>query len=316
MILLKPYGTPEPERTLLKGIAEVVCIHPGEIGFSEALRCCEAMMADIEIRVGESLLSQAVNLRAIVCRTIGVDFVDLEAAKRHGVCVVNSPSYCTEAVAEHAIALMFALSRRIVMGCDELRAGRWGIREQLRCCELTGKRLGILGFGRIGQRIAEMAHGLGMRVGACDISDAAFARNGFDYVRRFTLEELLAESDVLTVHMPITPETRGLIGSEQLETMKPSALLINVARGGIIDEDAALKALRSGKIGGLALDVFEVEPPSAMYLERSKGLNFVCTPHMAWNSEEAKLENDRVFISQIRAIVAQKRPEHLVVKNF
>lgn len=313
MILFKPYGSAGQERAILRDVADVVCIPEGETGFDEALECCEVMLADVDIRVTDAMLARAKNLRAIVCRSIGVDFVDLQAAKRRGVMVFNSPEYCVNAVAEHAMGLLFALSRRIVQAHTALVSGDWEIREEMACCELMGKTLEIAGFGRIGHRIAAMARGIGMEVVAFDRYDGAFSNPEYAFVRRVSLETLLSTSDAISLHMPISAQTRGMIGREQFAAMKKGVLLLNVARGGIVDEAALTEALRAGIVGGAGLDVFDEEPLSAGRMAQWKALNVICTPHMAWNSAEAKVRNREVFLRQISALKAHEIPEGRVI---
>lgn len=249
-------------------------------------------------------------LRVIARVGIGVDNVDLEAATRNGVLVVNTPDAPTESTAEHTVALLLALAKRVVRGHLSL-TGEPLPREALFGTELRGKSLGVVGYGRIGRRVAEICGaGLGMQLIVYDpyVPDAAVQAPAR---RAASLAELLREADVVTLHTSLSEETRELIGKRELELMKPDAYLINASRGPVVDEIALLAALRQGRIAGAGLDVFEVEPPVAsnplFALE-----NIVVTPHTASFTEAGVEAMGRGVVEQLEAVFRGERPLHLV----
>ena len=228
-------------------------------------------------------------LRAICRAGVGLDNIDLEAAHELGVAVFNTPEASTEAVAELTVALILALARRLPYADKSMKEGRWAKRE-LMGWELAGKTLGILGFGRIGQRVAELCSAFRMRILAFRRTrplgiEAVLARTGAKLV---PFEELLRSSDILTIHVPLTPQTYHMIGERELNMMKDGAFLVNTARGGVIDERALLKALKEGRLAGAALDVFEEEPLSGVSLELAKLPNVIATPHIGGQTAEAQ----------------------------
>lgn len=235
-------------------------------------------------RVDAAVIDQAGRLRVIGRAGVGVDNVDVRAATSKGVLVMNSPGGSTATTAEHTLAMLFALARNIPQAYRLLREGVWS-RSRFQGVELEGKVLGVVGLGRIGSAVARKAQSLGMAVVAYDpfISREADLSSGF---RNVDLNALLEEADFITVHTPLTGETRGLIGKDALARMKSGARLINCARGGIIDEAALFEALRDGQIAGAAFDVFEKEPASDSPL---LGLdNFIATPHLGASTLEAQ----------------------------
>jgi D-3-phosphoglycerate dehydrogenase len=235
---------------------------------------------------------------------VGVDNIDLEAAREAGVIVVHAPQAAGPAVAEHALALMLSLARRIPQADASMKRGEWQKRE-LEGAELAGKTLGVVGFGRIGRALGERAAALGMRVVAHDplLSEAELRAGGAEPL---TLETLLEQADYISLHVPLQDETRGMIGREAIEKMKPGARLINTARGGLVDEEALLEALESGHLAGAALDVFAEEPPRLTALISHP--NMVATPHLAAQTAEAQL---RTSLDIAREVLAALRGEPL-----
>jgi len=219
---------------------------------------------------------------------IGVDNVDLVAATRAGILVTNVPDYCVDEVSDHALALMLALARQIVLGDGAVREGRWDVVAHAGIRRLRGQRLGLLGFGKIARALASKVQAIGMKVLAYDpyVDSELIAPYGAEAVN---LDRLLAEADALSVHVPLSPETRNLIGEGELARMKPTAFLINTSRGGIVDEQALAEALNAGRIGGAALDVLSVEPPPLDHPLR-KLPNVILTPHFAFYSRESVIE--------------------------
>lgn len=229
------------------------------------------------------LLEQLPKLRMITTCSIGTDAIDLEAAARLGIVVSNIPGKTAPVVAEHALGLMLAVAKRAAFQTAELKAGRWTAMPNLL---LAGKTLGILGTGAIGSRLGRLARAIGMRVIAWTRhpSDQRAAELGVEYVE---LDELLRRSDVVSVHLKLTLQTRHLLGPHQLQLMKPGSLLVNTARGPIVDTAALVEALQSGHLGGAALDVFDQEPlpPDHPLLGCEQ---VVLTPHHADQTPEGQ----------------------------
>ncbi len=233
-------------------------------------------------------------LKIISVLGIGTDNVDLEAAQRHGVLVCNTPGYSAISVAEHSLALMLAAARQIPRLDSQLRSGHW---TRLPMIQLHGKTLGIIGFGDIARQLAVIARGIGMNlvVWTFHPSEERAREHG---VRFVTLEELLAISDVVSINIRLSPATKGLIGARELRLMKPTAILVNTARGAIVDEAALVEALKDGTIAAAGLDVFTTEPlPADSPL---LGLpNVVVTPHTSGITPEATSAGNRLAVENI-----------------
>lgn len=239
------------------------------------------------------LASQAAGeLRLIAIAATGTDNIDLAAARERGVAVCNVPGYAAQSVAQFTLALILELATQIGRYLELVRAGGWQqspiyTRLDFPIFELYGKKLGIIGYGNIGRRVAEMARGFGMEV----MISARPASQGAIPEGRLGFEELLASADFLSLHCPLTPETTNLIDGRALSLMKPTAFLINTARGGLVDAQALIRALRAGRLAGAALDVLAEEPPPASHpiLAAAKELNnLLVTPHCAWSAREAR----------------------------
>lgn len=248
-------------------------------------------------KVTEDLLESATNLKVVGRAGIGLDNVDIPAATKRGVVVMNTPEGNVITTAEHAIAMMMALSRNIPMGTASLRAGRWD-KKQLQGREIFNKVLGLIGYGKIGSIVADRARGLKMQVIVYDpyVTPEQIAKAGFEAV---TLEELYQRADYITVHVPKMKETLGLINKAAFDQMKDGVMLINCARGGIVDENDLHDAMQSGKVAGAALDVFETEPPGECKLFENDRL--ICTPHLGASTREAQTNVAVSVASQIIA---------------
>ncbi len=252
--------------------------HRGIIGAYEGLAIRSAT------KVTRELLDAATNLKVVGRAGIGVDNVDLKSATARGVIVMNTPHGNSITTAEHAIAMMFALARQIPEATASTKAGRWE-KNRFMGTELTGKLLGLIGAGNIGSIVADRAHGLHMRVLAYD--PYLSAQRALDLgVEKLELDELLARADFITLHTPMTEATRNILSREALARCKRGVRIINCARGGLIDEAALADALRSGQVGGAALDVFETEPATDSPLFGME--NVVCTPHLGASTNEAQ----------------------------
>jgi phosphoglycerate dehydrogenase-like enzyme len=248
----------------------------------------------------------AADLQIISRWGIGVDAVDLPAAAAQGIVVCNTPGLLNEAVADYAMGMMLTIGRRIHEGFLTMRDRQWVPQWGP---DMSGKTLGLLGCGGIGQAVAKRARGFDMRIIACDPSPTAEAdRLGIEFV---TLDRLLAESDFLSLHTALTPATRGLIGAAQLRAMKPTAYLINTARGAVIDEAALVQALKEGWIGGAALDVFTTEPLPADHLLRSAP-NLLLTPHLASLGYESGARVSAAVAEAILDVRDGRRPRWVV----
>jgi len=255
------------------------------------------------------VLERCPRLKHIAVFGVGVDNLDLEACRDLGIAVSNTPGYSAESVAETALALALAVARRIPQNDRAVREGRWA-REPV--VQLAGKTLGVVGAGPIGQRMMALGRCLGMRVLAWTFhpSPERARALGVEFV---PLERLLEESDVVSLHLPLTPQSRGLIGWDQLARMKPTAILVNTARGAIVDEDALVSALREGRLYGAGLDVFAVEPlPPDHPLTRLE--NVVLSPHTGALSPEAGRKGVMMAVENL-ALWLQGRPRHLVVEG-
>lgn len=248
--------------------------------------------------------------RVIARYGIGLDTIDLPAATERGILVTNVPDYCIDEVSDHALALILGLARGVVRLDRSVRAGGWTPTEARPLHRLRGRTLGLVGFGRIARRLAEKGAALGFRLVATDpfVPAAAMADAG---VEARELDELLAESDVVSIHAPLTEESRHLIGAKELTLMKPGAILVNTSRGPLVDVAAVREALETGRLGGVALDVLEVEPPAAddPLLRRP---DVVITPHAAFYSEESMAELQRKAAEQVVAGLAGETPPYAV----
>jgi D-3-phosphoglycerate dehydrogenase len=235
-------------------------------------------------KVDRELIEAAPNLDVVGRAGIGVDNIDLDAATEHGVLVVNAPNANTISAAEHTMALILAQARRVPEADQSLREGRWD-RNKFEGMELHGKTLGVLGLGKIGTLVAQRASAFGMRIVAYDpyVSADRARRLGVSVVE---LDVLLADADIITIHLPRTPQTERLINSASIEKMKDGVRIINVARGGIVDERDLADAVVSGKVGGAAIDVFEVEPTTDSPLFSVPQV--VVTPHLGASTTEAQ----------------------------
>jgi len=284
-------------------VDELVSISPE--GLAERLRDCDILIVRLKYRVGEPLLAAADKLKVVVSATTGVDHLDLEYLERRGITALTLRGETEflrtiSATAEHAWALLLAVRRRIVKAAMMGAAGRWE-RDQLRGHELAGSTLGIVGYGRLGQMVAGYGQAFGMQIVVYD-----------PYVQRVavgeqvpSLRELFARSDAISIHVPLTDETQHFINEDVLACCKPGAVLINTARGGVIDEQALLSALRSGRLDGAGLDVIEGETeadlanhPLLAYARQHDHL--LITPHIGGATYESMAKTERFMARKLR----------------
>ncbi len=295
------------ERNLLAdaGIEVVACGPLATAAGIAMARDADAIMVGAD-RVDGLVLDQLPRCRIVARVGTGFDAIDIPAATARGIWVTNVPDYAVDEVSAHAIALALALTRSVVHHRDLVRSGQWGYRPLTPIRRLAGQTLGILGLGRIGSASARKGIGLGLNVIACDpyIPEERFAGLG---VRRVDFETLLRESDILTLHVPLTSETRRIIDARALALMKPSALLINTARGEVVDIEALMEAVRSGRLAGAGLDVLPWEPPPpdhpVLHDER-----ILVTPHIAWASEEAAYDSRVRACQDVIRVLRGERP--------
>lgn len=245
---------------------------------------------------------------------IGFDNVDLEAATKKGIYVTNVPDYCISEVSDHTLALILALQRKIVFYHNRISEGVWDLTEGPPMHRLEGQTLGLVAFGHIAREVCRKALALGMNVIAYDpfLADEEIMREGAEPVQK--LDELMKGSDVVSVHAPLTSQTRGLIGKEELSFMKETAFIVNTARGGIIDEQALVESLDEGRIMGAALDVLMREPPE-MDNRLIGHPRIILTPHAAWNSVESELERRRKSALSVMDRLKGGVPRYLVNKE-
>jgi len=255
----------------------------------------DALLVRSATKVTDAAMEKMAGLKIIGRAGVGVDNIDVPAATRRGLVVVNAPDANTIATAEHTFALMLAMVRKLCLANASIRRGEWD-RSSFMGSELFGKTLGIIGFGRIGQEVAKRARAFEMNVLAYSRSITP-EKAGAAGAQARSLEEILTSSDIITVHTPATPETKGLLGEENLRKTKPGVMIINAARGGIVDEAALKRLLDSGHIAAAALDVFTQEPPESYELMQMEQVT--ATPHIAASTREAQLKVARVVAEEV-----------------
>lgn len=249
---------------------------------------------------------------SVIARTgIGVDNVDVGAATERGIMVANVPDYCIDEVSTHTLALLLAFQRNVIFYDSQTGAGEWDVAAGPTMHRLSERTLGLVAFGRTAQEVARKATTFGMEVLAWDpyLDDEEIRDGGAEPIE--DLETVLARADALSVHTPLNEETRGMIGTRQFERLDEEAVVLNVARGGIIDESALADALDAGEIAGAGIDVLTEEPPAPDHPLRARD-NVVLTPHAAWNSVESMQELRRKAAGNVRAALDGEEPNYLV----
>ena len=260
-------------------------------------------------RLTADIIAHAGNLKVIGRAGIGIDNVDVDAATKRGIVVANAPQSNIIAAAEHTVALMLALARNVPQAHGSLTAGRWE-RSKFGGVEVYEKTLGILGFGRIGRRVARRALGFDMTVLYHDTQPADAAAERSCNAAFVSMDELLARADILTIHIPYAPATHHLVSSRELGKMKPGAILIHASRGGVVDDAALVEALKSGRVAGAGLDVFENEPNLNPALLAMK--NVVLTPHIASSSEATRHAMAMLAAQNLVAALTTGTPPNLL----
>ncbi len=302
------YGTEAPAILAAAGLEAVRAAQPVKadrdlLGYLDGVT---AIITGLE-PITAAVIDAAKELKVIAKHGIGVDNIDLEAARRRGIRVVNAPGTNKDAVADLVFGLMFALTRRILAADASVRQGQW---PRMFGQAVWGRKIGIVGMGAIGRAVAMRAKGFQMPVYGCDTFwDEQFAAQYG--VQRVSLEALLGEADFVTLHVPLMAETHNLIGEAELRRMKPTAYLINAARGGIVDEEALYRALTAGTIAGAGLDAFGAEPPLASPLLTLD--NVVLTPHMGGYTEEALGLTSVVAAQSAVDVLAGRQPLSVIV---
>jgi len=271
-----------------------------------------AVVVSNKVILNRPTIEQASNLKLICVAATGTNNVDLEAAKEGGIAVTNVAGYGTASVVQHVFSLMLALTTRLDEHHSAVAAGEWQRSDQF-CLldfpfrELAGKTLGIIGYGELGRAVAQVAEAFGMQI------LLAQRPGGEPEPGRLPLHDLLPQVDVLSLHCPLAENTRNLISAQELSLMKPDALLINTARGGIVDEMALANALRSGRLGGAGVDVLSQEPPvEGNPLLTGDIPNLIVTPHIAWASRESRQRLVNELVANIQAFVAGQQRNRLV----
>ena len=300
------------EKKILAGLGELVPLQtkkPEE--FLAQAADCDALLNTYAGPITAEAMAKMPRCKIIARYGIGVDTIDLEAATRAGIIVTNNPTYCIEEVAEHTMALLLACARKVVFYDRMVRAGRWEVPPGKPLFRLAGSTLGLVGFGNIARQVAVRAAAFGMKVLYSDphVQEGQFREPG----RKAELDELLRESDFVSVHPPLMPQTRGMINDEAFARMKPTAFLVNCARGPVVDTGALVRALDSKKIAGCALDTVDPEPLPDPHPLRNRE-NVIVNPHVAWYSEQAMVGLQAGAPNEVRRVLSGEWPVNVVNK--
>jgi D-3-phosphoglycerate dehydrogenase len=270
---------------------------------------CDALLNTYAGPITAEAMSRMPKCRIIARYGIGVDTIDLEAATAAGIIVTNNPTYCIEEVAEHTMALLLSAARKVTFYDRQVRAGQWAVPPGKPMFRLSGSTLGLVGFGNIARQVAVRAAAFGMRVLFADpfIQDGKFDAPG----KKMELHDMLRESDFVSLHPPLTPQTRKMINDDAFSHMKPTAVLVNCARGPVIDTDALVRALDAKKIAGCALDTIDPEPLPDPHPLRGRE-NVIINPHAAWYSEQAMVGLQAGAPNEVRRVLAGEWPVNVV----
>lgn len=296
----------DTERNLLAEIDAELVVASGDIDEVLAVATDADAILNTYLPWEATSIARLQKCRIIARYGIGVDNVDLEAAADAGIVVTNVPDYSVEEVATHALALILGSLRKIVAADHSVRDGTWSIDHFRPIRRLSTLTVGLVGYGRIARQVAAPLAALGADLVAHD----PYLQPGPDLPPLLDLDDLLTTADIISLHLPLTPETRGMIGAEQLARMKSSAILVNTSRGPLVDLDAVTAALSEGRLAAAGLDVFDDEPLDA---GRVTGVpNLTITPHMAYYSEEALQESQRKAATQVIKVLTGRSPDYQV----
>ncbi len=298
------------EKNTLGGLADLVPLKtkkPEE--FLAQAEDCDALLNTYAGPITAEVMARMPKCRIIARYGIGVDTIDLDAATAAGIIVTNNPTYCIEEVAEHTMALLLACARKVAVYDRLVHAGRWEVPPGKPMFRLSGRTLGLVGFGNIARQVARRAAAFGMRILFADpyVEEAQLDAPG----KKTEFHNLLGDSDFVSVHPPLTPETRKMIGDEALSRMKPTAFLINCSRGPVVDTDALVRVLDAKKIAGCALDTTDPEPLPEHHPLRGRE-NVIITPHVAWYSEQALVGLQAGAPSEVRRVLTGQWPVNVV----
>jgi D-3-phosphoglycerate dehydrogenase / 2-oxoglutarate reductase len=313
-VLITDYVWPsvEPEKAVLAaGGAEIIVAPNGdEDTLVELARDVDGILTCFA-KVTERVVRAAEKCVVIGRYGVGVDNIDVETATQLGIAVTYVPDYCIPEVSDHVMAMLLSWNRRIVFFDRATKTKGWGTEGLgMRIMRLEGKKLGVVGFGRIGRAVADRARAFGLQVIVADPFVTAEAAQDVGAVK-MELPELLGQSDFVTLHSPLMPQTEGMMGKDEFALMRPDSFLINAARGGLIDEDALYDALTSGQLAGAGLDVLvDVDPPIDHRISQLE--NVIVTPHTAFFSQEAVLELEERAAGEVVSIFQGKMPDNLV----
>jgi D-3-phosphoglycerate dehydrogenase len=300
------FPTVDLERALLAEIDAELMVATGDIDAVLAVAADADAILNTYLPWDSEAISLLGNCKIIARYGIGVDNIDLQAAAGAGIVVTNVPDYSVEEVATHALALILTTLRKVVAADVSVRSGTWSIDNFRPIRRLSTLTVGLVGYGRIARQIAAPLQALGATIVAHD----PYLQPGPDLPPLLELGELLATADIISLHVPLTEETRGLIGEPELAAMRPGSIVVNTSRGPLIDLDALAAALTNGHLSGAGLDVFDVEPLDAA---RVVGVpNLTVTPHMAYYSEEALEESQRKAATQVRKVLTGEQPDYKV----
>lgn len=296
--ILCAHGVPEDMKKRLAEIGQVFSLNShDEVEIKEAIRDKHVFVVRSKPRVTREIIDSAPQLKVVARPGVGIDNIDQEACRERGIKIINTPEASTSSVAELTIGLAIALLRRIYYGCNLLKRGEW-VKGECTGRTIEGKTWGVIGFGGIGRRVAELVRAFGAEVYAYDpyVEESVFVEKGVK--RALSLDELLVKSDIISLHVVLSKETENMISEEAISKIKRGAYLINTSRGKVVDQKALYQALVSGQLGGVALDVYNTEPPTDQDLLSLE--NVICTPHIGGNTKEVFTRATEILITKLK----------------
>ena len=304
-----PFPNLDPAKQVLSRVgAELKLVHePTPEAIREVAGQADGLLVTYG-KITDEIIDGLKNCKVIGRFGVGTDNIDIEAATRNGIVVTYAPVYCLEEVSDHAMALLLALARKITYANDLVQGGRWEMPAVVPIHRLRGRTLGLVGLGNIPQRLVPKAQAFGMTVIASDPFVSAEVASKLN-VRLVEFDGLLKQSDYVSVHAPLNSETRNMFGMDAFRKMKPGALLINTARGPLVDVEALARALDAGEIAGAALDVMPIEPPAADCPVLGRD-NVIITPHAAFYSEESLLDLQTTVAKDVAAVLSGETPAY------